>query len=154
MKRIIIVLFFLSTACIESRTDNYSFIENKTNHNISINPYLAGNISTSLVFEIGPHEKKLIDYISYGGAIGNGFSYGSTITFQDSILVIFDHKDTILHYKPTLIGSAKRFYPFSSPRNLYNEANYIKTAIEKTSYSSKHYFLYTFTEQDYLDAKQ
>jgi len=154
MKRIIIVFLFLSTACIESRTDNYSFIDNNTDHNIIIHPYRAGNISSSLIFEIGPHEKKLIDYTSYGGAKGDGFSYVSTITFQDSILVIFDHADTIAHYKPTLIGGAKRFYPFNSPRNLYNEANYIKTTVAKTTHNVAYNFLYTFTEQDYLDAKQ
>ena len=153
---LLIAIAVLLVACSTETTNrSVTYAENITEHSISGRAYFQGSIDEYTSFELAPHEKKEINENGgWGQKNGKGRSYGSTITFQDSILVIFDHKDTIAHYKPTLMGGAKHFYPFSSPRNLYNEANYIETAIEKTSYSSKHYFLYTFTEQDYLDAKQ
>jgi hypothetical protein len=142
-------------ACKESTNRSITYAENTTGHSISGRAYFQGNVNEYASFELAPHEKKEINENGgWGDKNGKGRSYGSTITFQDSILIIFDHADTIVHYKPTLMGGAKHFYPFSSTRNLYNEANYIETLIEKSSNNTNHYFLYTFTEQDYLDVKQ
>lgn len=142
-------------ACKETTKYSITYAENTTGHTITGRAYYQGSLDVYNSFELAPYEKKEIYRIGgRGSKDGKGLSYGEMAAINDSILVVFDHKDTIAHYKPTLIGGAKRFYLFSSPRNLYNEANYLETAIEKTSYSSKHYFLYTFTEQDYLDASQ
>jgi len=73
---------------------------------------------------------------------------------MDSVLVIFDNSDTMVHYKPNLIGGAKRFYSYDSPRNLYNQTNYQKTITKKTATFVGYQFLFIFTEQDYLDASK
>ena len=142
-------------ACKETTKYSITYAENTTGHAISGRAYYKGNFNEYDSFELAPYEKKQIYRIGgWGSKDGKGLSYGEMAIINDSILVIFDHTDTIAHYKATLIGGAKHFYPFSSTRNLYNEANYIETLIEKSSNNTNHYFLYTFTEQDYLDAIQ
>jgi len=154
MKIFLSTLILFCISCIESSTDSFTFIQNNSNHKINIYAYKNGAITLDKSFTIAPNERIQIDHTSNGGTGGSGISYSIFIWGQDSILVTFDNLNTIVHYKETLIGNSTKFYSYNSPRNLYNEANYIKTTVAKTSHSVTYNFLYTFTEQDYIDASQ
>ncbi|MCX6166557.1 MAG: hypothetical protein NT021_01035 [Sphingobacteriales bacterium] len=157
MKVLYILIAFLIVSCIkETRSDSYTYIVNNTAHNISIMAYYNGNIEPSLSANIAPQEQKIINYNGGLGStdIAGGFSYGAILGIMDSVLVIFDNKDSISHYNTQLIGGAKNFYTYDSARNLYNRNNYVHEIAEHSSKKVVHHFIYTFTEQDYLDAKQ
>jgi len=147
-----LVLFCIS--CTESSTDSFTFIQNNSNHTINIYAYKNGAITPDKSFTIAPSEKIQIDHTSNGGTGGSGISYSMFIGGQDSILVTFDNLNTIVHYKETLIGNSTKFYPYNSPRNLYNPVNYTRTIMMNNSHSTIYNFLYTFTEQDFIDASQ
>jgi hypothetical protein len=73
---------------------------------------------------------------------------------EDSIVVIFDDKYKVSHYANTPIDTAKKYYLFSSLRNIGNPLSYeFYTTKLKHSKSVENTHVYKFTEQDYLDAK-
>lgn len=76
-------------------------------------------------------------------------------TLYDSIKVVFNHRDTITHYPERQEHFAGTFYLFSSTRNLMNINSYAISSTEnkKRQFRSVSY-TYTFTEQDYEDAKK
>lgn len=157
MKVFYILIVFLLVCCIkETISDSYTYIINNTAHSISIMAYYKGNIEPSLSADIAPFEQKVINHNGGRGNtdIAGGFSYGAILGGLDSVLVIFDKMDCISHYNPQLIGGAKNFYTYDSARNLYNRNNYVHEIAEHSSKKVVHHFIYTFTEQDYLDAKQ
>ena len=157
MKALYVLIAFLLISCIkETRSDSYTYIINNTAHSISIAAYYKGNIEPSLSANIAPFEQKIINH---NGGLGNtdiagGYSYGAILGVMDSVLVIFDNIDSITHYNPQLIGGAKNFYTYDSVRNLYNRNNYVHEIAEHSSKKVVHHFIYTITEQDYIDASQ
>lgn len=155
MKILILILILLLTDCTkEGRSEYYTYMINNTDHHISVKAFFEGNIEPYMSLQIPPHEKKQASYSGGPGSDGEGFSYGPLLGPRDSVLVIFNNTDTIAHYKPTLIGGAKKFYTYDTPRNLYNQKNYTRIIVKKTSNLMICHFFYTFTEQDYLDASQ
>ena len=72
---------------------------------------------------------------------------------MDSFVVTFDNVYSIVHYKPTLIGSNPKRYLYSSKRNIYNDSSYAINIRSETGQEKFVDFTYTFTNQDYLDAK-
>ena len=129
-------------------------MQNDSSHHITVKSYFLGNLTPFLSFDLLPNEKKEVLSRQSRG-LGSGDSYASMAAGEDSILVIFDNVDTIIHYRrPELVNSSKKYVLFESPRNLYNSANYVKKTINKTAYHATYSYSYAFTEQDYLDAKQ
>ena len=155
MKKFLIFLIFLIIACADLEyTRCFTYMQNDSSHNITVKSYFQGNLTPFLSFELLPSEKKEILSRQSRG-LGSGESYASMATGEDSILVIFDNVDTIIHYRrPELVNSSKKYVLFESPRNLYNSTNYVKKTIKKTTYHATYTYSYTFTEQDYIDASQ
>ena len=84
---------------------------------------------------------------------GRGYSYASYLSFNDSTLVIYDDSIQIVHYsykesKNQLLGIL-----YDSSRSLYNENNYIRKIKQEEKHYISNEYTFTFTEQDYLDAK-
>jgi len=155
MKKSLIFLIFLIIACADLEyTRCYTYMQNDSSHNITVKSYFQGNLTPFLSFELLPSEKKEVLSRQSRG-LGSGESYALMATGEDSILVIFDNVDTIIHYRrPELVNPTKKYILFESPRNFYNSANYVKKTTEKTTYHATYNYTYIFTEQDYLDAKQ
>ncbi|GAL83936.1 hypothetical protein MYP_1164 [Sporocytophaga myxococcoides] len=73
--------------------------------------------------------------------------------FFDSLNIVFDDTISSVHYRQNLSGDNPEAIKFENNRNLYNEDNYVrKVVMEKKHYISTEYS-FTFTEQDYLNAK-
>lgn len=156
MKKVIFCLIIIFVACEDrTRTFNYTYFQNDSVHKISVIEFSQGKITNYMSFDLQQNEKKQIISTQYPGIGGNGQSYADLTSLTDSILVIFDNKDTIIHYgKSYVLGGAKKFILYNSPRSLLNSNNYTKTTLTKTTNRLTYSFLYTFTEQDYLDASQ
>ncbi len=155
MKKLFIAISFLNMACVDMEsTDCYTYMNNETGHHIAVKSYFLGEHTPFLSFELLPYEKKQVMYRRSRG-LGSGESYPLLATGQDSNVVIFNNKDTIIHYiRPEIVNPAKKYIVFESPRNLFNLANYVKKTIKKTAYKRVYHYTYTFTEQDFLDASQ
>ncbi|MCX6166559.1 MAG: hypothetical protein NT021_01045 [Sphingobacteriales bacterium] len=155
MKKPLIFLVFVLIACTDLEyTRCYTYMQNDSSHHISVKSYFMGSLTPFLSFDLLPNEKKEVLSRQSRG-LGSGESYALMATGEDSILVIFDNVDTIIHYRrPELVNPNKKYILFESPRNLYNSANYVKKTINKTAYHATYSYSYAFTEQDYLDAKQ
>lgn len=145
------LLFFLSCKKDSVTLSNTIFINN-TSHTISISGYKAGVINTESSFTLSANESKSVFTLNNRG-IGNGLCFGEYYRYVDSFVVQFDGAFSISHYKPDLVGNSIKKYYFSSNRNLYNDASYLRIITKDNRYRREWDFKYTFTEQDYWDAK-
>lgn len=147
------VFAFLFASCIkESNTSSDTFFINETSHDISVLPYRNGIIDSNQTFNLAPHETNKV--ISLGArGLTPGMSFGEPNQFQDSFVVVFDNTYKIAHYKPAPIGNRVKRYLFSSDRNIFNRDSYKRDLITDKKHFREWDFEYTFTEQDYLDAK-
>ena len=154
MKKILASMFFtgIISCTKEETTLSNSFAKNNTNHTIKVQPFYNGIVNTTMTFELQGKESKKIYYNNTRGK-NIGLTYGGINQPMDSFIVTFDNLYSIVHYKPPLIGNNPKRYLYNSKRNLYNDTSYVTVLENKTKYSNSWEFTYTFTEQDYLDAK-
>jgi hypothetical protein len=150
---VLLITFFISSCIKEKSTYSTTIAVNSTNHYILITPFANGVISNKDSFSLDPNVSKNI-YESYYRGIGSGVTYGYDIPYTDSIIVTFDNRYKMVHYNhilPTMLNT--KHYLFLSKRNLYNDSSYNRVLLSETSSNKDWRFTYTFTEQDYLDAK-
>lgn len=155
MKNLLILVFMsisLVSCIVEEETFSYTLFTNNSLHNITVCPYYNGVIDPELTFTLSPAETKKVSVTSHGG-LGDGVCYDTSVSTCDSVLVLFDDSLSIVHYKLSFTGSAARFYPYSSLRNLYNIQSYIRNVINESRHSREVEFTYVFTENDYADLK-
>jgi hypothetical protein len=142
--------------CTKDKSTNYySYFENKTNHKILVTPYILGIIYPQNVTRLNPGEKVLRTRGTVNGLtqitpiseyIGNGNE-------KDSIMVTFDDSISITHYITPPVTFARKYYLYSSNRNLWNRNNLNINVATLSKYKWQVEALYQFVEQDYLDAK-
>ena len=137
---------------VEQETFSYTLFTNTTQHDISVRPYYIGVIEPDLAFTLSPAETKKVSVTSHGG-LGDGVCYDTSLSTCDSVLVVFDDSLSVVHYKINFTGSAARFYPYSSLRNLYNIQSYRRNVINESRHSREVEFTYVFTESDYTGLK-
>jgi len=146
---------FLGNACTKD-TEFTTFYQtnriNASNHRIAVYLYdTLINRGWSLHFELKPQETYTDEFIQ-------GWKYDPDpnidTTFADSILVVFDGRYPILHYKNNTSSSPAPYYPRSSKRNLWSELSYKVTVIKEKRQFYRVTRNYTFTDQDYDDAKR
>jgi hypothetical protein len=66
-------------------------------------------------------------------------------------LVLFDNNKIATHYYYGITGNNPNAILFTNSRNLFNEKNYENKIIKDTKRDFEQEYLYTFTEQDYID---
>jgi len=153
MKILVALLVLFLAACNkEENTFTDTYFTNATQHTIKVTVFMGAATVQSMSFGLGPNEKKKVYYNNTRG-LGRGVSYGYINSPMDSIVVAFDTTHTITHYKANLIGSNPKHYLYESDRNIYNDKSYAMTVTKSTDTQKSVEFLYTFTEQDYLDAQ-
>jgi hypothetical protein len=149
----LIISLFLLSCSKEKSTQYIATLTNTTTHKITILFYKGGIVfptDTIKLFTNQPYE------------IANGFDRGrsSTPGFSskyfggpnDSIVVVFDNIYKVSHYADAPVNLARKYYLFSSLRNIGNPKSYrFELTEEKNGNVKKHF--YDFIEQDYLDAK-
>ena len=153
------IIFFFSlilSSCIKDKYTNFTGdLQNKTMHKIKIYPYKNGVVQEKDTITL---LKNSVFNIAKGTLMGIVESPGFESDYfggpNDSVIVIFDDIYRITHYANNPNFFSDRHYLFTSTRNILNPKSYefIRIKGEKNVFTNMH--VYTFSEQDYLDAKK
>lgn len=144
---LLFTLLLLLSCRKEEATFNKFHISNNSGTTIKILPTTA--MSDTLI--LLNNESKDYD-LSYQRGLSTGISYAPIID-NISTTVIFNNSDTLIHYFDTLTHTG-RYYKSNSPRSFYNTSSYEKDMVNNSKYTRTVTLKYTFTAQDYLDAKK
>lgn len=138
----------------EDATYYTATLKNSTNHQISIWPYKNGIVHPLDTIKLLPNtEFTIADGSSRGIDSSPGFKSNYFGGPSDSVIVFFDIQNRIAHYFDMPQNTATNFYPFSSTRNLGNPLSYSFQSVSESNHRQRNTHLYTFVEQDYLDAQ-
>jgi hypothetical protein len=128
-------------------------LHNDTKHLLKLEPYLGGKLIVSNITILNPDTTI---QIASGGQRGVGVGksgFYSEKVIADSIIVTFDNLFSIVHYTTEPFHKSLKYYLYSTVRNISNMESYTFKEINESSNIQSEYYNYTFTEQDYLDAK-
>ncbi|MEO7266306.1 MAG: hypothetical protein ABIW38_15425 [Ferruginibacter sp.] len=154
MKKYILVFSFIPLlSCTKEEIGHTkSYLINSTNHNIKILPYIGASLDNSASKTIPPNSTIEVYAADVRGKTIDP-SFGTVLQPYDSVVVSYDDVVKIPHIKFNLAYSGMHRVLFSSNRSISNQNNYLKTITSETKNSIEGNFKYTFTEQDYLDAR-
>lgn len=148
------LLLFLICSCIKERVTVYkATLVNNSSHKIVVYPFFSGVNPSEKTITLLTNQNFEIAYGSVQGLGTQGFSSTYFGGPNDSVIVTFDDLYSITHYFNTPSVLAARHYLFSNTRNIGNPASYDLQTNRLSKYQQENIFTYTFTEQDYLDAK-
>jgi len=147
-------IFFLFAGCTkDGATKYYGDLKNGTTHSIKILFFSQGMIVTANTITLDPGKEFRIGNGSNRGIVNHGGFGSEYFTGVDSVHVVFDTTHRISHYIKTPANLFPKHYLYTSTRNLGNYLSYAYTYEDKSKYRRISHYIYTFTEQDYLDAK-
>ena len=132
-------------------TVSNSYFVNNTNHYIKVQAFENDIITYASSFSLN-NDTTLLVFQTINGGISDGVSFGYINQPLDSIVVTFDSLYSTTHYSWRLTGPNQKCYLFNSKRNIFNDSSYVVTLVNDSKYRHERNFVYTFTEQDYLDA--
>ena len=155
MNRVIIIfLTVLLASCIKEDTTNYyAYLKNTTGHQIKIIPYFSGALVQAHIVTLSPNEKKEIANGSARGLQNNGGFSSPYFSGADSLVVIFDSLYSITHYGSLPATVSRKYYLYSSRRNLGNYLSYQLQAKDISAHMRENTYTFEFVEQDYLDSR-
>ncbi len=142
--KMLLCSFFVYSCCKGSVSVN-KFIFNNTNHNIIITPYKSGILKVTSIKKIDAKTKNFSSFYCYNDAC-----FIDTVKV-DSMEISFDGLYVIVHQ--TINNNSNDGIPFVSNRNLFNYKNYIIDRKKSSRCNTEINTFFTFTEQDYIDAK-
>jgi hypothetical protein len=156
MKKILFIIMLSALSCnLEESTYTTSFINNTSSHSITITPYYQGlvvkedsvNINRNQLYEILSKNNR---------GKGSGFSYSLYIAIYDSISVKFDNSIQTIHYSDATSHFVSNLngIKYDSNRSVYNNDNYIRKITHEDKHNISNEYIFTFAEQDYIDAKK
>ena len=155
IKRTIIIvtclLFLLSCSRSKPSITTRTYLYNLTTHTISIWVYRLGIKKDSIT--VNPNANIRIGFSD--GSLGDWV----TEYYGDSIVVTFDNIYKTAHYQHITFNDSllrKHHYLYKNKRNVQNGNNYELKVVGAKRFPKRYgeyYYNYTFTEQDYLDAK-
>lgn len=135
---------------------------NNTNHRIVVTSYsslvykgVKDNFVIESNSEIVPFKyyeynrkksKASFKYLGFVNFLNDG-------NYVDSVVVVFDDQFKIKHNSARELNEKGKMEYFNV-RNLTNGINYTITKFKETKHSFARHYSYTFTEQDYLDARK
>jgi hypothetical protein len=148
-KSILIVLLTLSIhGCrCKASLSSQTFITNSSTHQTELVPYKDGLAMNQKSILLRNSENKSF-YTNNGGI----FLFDIAV---DSIEVVFDETIKAVHYSFEISKSGKnpKAIKYNQPRNLHNSSSFELSVKEESKCNTIHEYKYTFTEQDYLNAK-
>lgn len=152
-----VCLFVLSSCNLEERgsTHYIALLKNSTQHSIKILSYTSGVVLPKDTIKlVNGQELEIANGYDQGIGTSPGF-YTQYFVGEpkDSVLVVFDNTYSIVHYRQAPEFKSNKYYLQISNRNLMNLDSYSFTSTRITKRSQENVHIYTFTEQDYLDAK-
>jgi hypothetical protein len=144
-----------SSCNYEKSANTKSFINNNTFNKVTIIPYYQGFVVKEDSVQINSNQLVLVLNKNEKGK-GSGFSYPLYLAIYDSVLVAFDNSIHATHYSyaTTNKGNNPKAIKIDSSRSIYNEVNYVRKIITESKRGISNEYTFTFTEQDYLDAKK
>lgn len=157
----LLLLLLLLGACVKSeyyRTT--SLLINRSTHRIFITPYQRDSAYRFQVVTIDPGDTAVV-YEGSGPEKDGASTWGFQMRNFDSLHIVYADTNAVQPHDTAHIGHIRaglavpytHHIPYSSPRSLYNPANWESALDEETTYMRRNHFWYTFTEQDYLDAR-
>lgn len=154
MKYILLLFLVISSSCKKEEMTSYqAYIENTTSHKIVIHPFFSGTSPLEKRITLQSNEKFQIASGSDRGLGNQGFSSSYFGGVNDSLIVVFDDLYSVTHYANTPSSLARKYYLFSSSRNISNPNSYLIQTNQISKYQQENTFTYKFVEQDYLDAR-
>ncbi len=154
LNKLLLIILVLSSCRYEDSTNTSNFITNNTAHKITLTPYHNGIADNNNIVNINSKESKMVLENNNLGK-GTGYTYASDLAIKDSTYVLFD--DTILEVHYSFKESSNNIHSTGiksdSNRSIYNENNYIRQIKSENKHNISNEYTFTFTEQDYLDAK-
>lgn len=144
----ILTIFCLTQCIIEHSYQVNSFIVNQSGKSLQIYFYKGGILDAEFQEVISKEEKRLV-------SSDETFTYSGLLSIEDfdSLIVEFDDMKKLVHYGFNKSGNNPNAILFDNQRNLFNEDNYVKETIENKKYKHESEHIFTFNEQDYLNAK-
>lgn len=149
----LLTLVFFSSCVKDYKSTTATFIKNTTSHKIEIIPYTNGVVNNEYYKLIEAYQDlEVYSGNVYGKTLEPDF--GTLLQPNDSIVIKFDDSVKITHLKFNSTIQTGHYILYDSNRSISNPSNYVKTIEKETKHYLRGNFRYTFTEQDYLDAKQ
>ncbi len=151
---LLLILITLSSCIKDYSSTTSSVIKNTTGHLIKIEPFINGNLENNSVIIISQcSEKKVIENAMIRGK-ATGDCFGRLMQPYDSIIISFDglKKSTHLKFSSSITDSFN-YVLFSNNRSFTNNVNWNKLTLGETKHTLNTLFEYSFSEQDYLNAK-
>src|SRR6218665_492300 len=156
---VIVLSFGLSSCCKVVQVSSYKY-ENASGHGFRVTLYLGGKVQEQYGFDL-PNSGSISPF---GGKNEGVVCPDALWNESDSTIVRFDDGKIATHYNAfkrsvslpstPLEGKNPNAVLPNNPRNLYNSGGYKSRELGKSSRCTREVeSTYTFTEQDYLDAK-
>ena len=134
--------------CCKKSLETSIKIQNTTSSNISIQMYKNGKLSKILNVILKGASGVILD--STKTKLRDALDFSRV---ADSVVVAFDNQKKAVHYDFNKTGNNPFAILFKDKRCLFNELAYeSKVIIDDRCYAETE-FVYTFVEQDYLNAK-
>mgnify|MGYP003617035450 CR=1 FL=1 len=147
-------IFLLFTSCIrDGNTSNNVNIENNTNHIIKLIPYKNGVVDSLKIKAIPNYSSIQIERNNQRGKTEVPVVFWDYFKNLDSIVIIWDNTYSVTHMLSDTFFSAKKYIQFDEIRNIGLNSSYTNTSSNESKIGITWHVNYTFTEQDYLDAK-
>jgi hypothetical protein len=144
---------FISVGCYkELSTDYLAYVINPTTHNIKLYIFSNRQSIPSDTIEILPTRTFELANGSSKGFQDSGFN-SEYFSGLDSIRVVFDGLHTMSHYVNEPAQKSTKHYLYTSTRNLAQLKSYRVETEDVSKHARINRHTYTFTEQDYLDAR-
>lgn len=147
------IVFLLSGCTKEEMTLYKAYLKNTTLHKIEVKPYFGGVVPSDKIITLLANETKEIANGFDRGIVGNAGFNSQNLSGSDSLIVVYDNLYSITHYLNNPASMSLKHYLFSSNRNLYNKENYVYSYQDLSRYKRESTYIYSFIEQDYLDAR-
>ena len=149
---LIVVFFLYSCVTHDGATYSKTFAINNSGYEITIEPYYEGKVFWKDVIIIAKTGKTEILSQRDPGK-GQGLSYGRYLLPMDSVIIRFEGKYEVTHYKRAPIGNTIKRVLYESNRNIFNPNNYTRQILSESKHSITDEYTFEFTLQDYLDAQ-
>jgi hypothetical protein len=157
MKKITIILiaYLITIGCEKEPTTSYEVtLINPTLHQITVLPFFNGSVNANDTIFLVKSSNFVIAIGNELGIVNHAGFDSKYLSGIDSLLIIYDDSFEIVHYNIAPPIVSPKSYLSSDPRNLFNYLNYEYSFEDKSKTMRQAWYRFTFTEQDYLDAKE
>lgn len=152
---LLLISICVISGCVkEDTTFSYATIYNHSGVSVNVTLFSSGMPLNDYLIRLAPGDSIEVStnkYMGKGKSNDPGFN-NAYFSISDSVIVTFNDSFTIMHYRDTPLVTAAEYYLPSHSRCLLNIKNWVHSS-EETKHVATSRYQYTFTEQDYLDAK-